>query len=248
MEDLKKEERVELPEGWNSGDNTWIKIDDFKNKKDGKIDDNDIEQKIKKFIKLLKDIDPSKMTGGITNFCFKFPSIVASIFGTQCSTITRSTKSKRLFSKKTTATINTNPFDYKNFCDAIFSFIDEKSGGEKATKQNYCLLFEMIFMQPGYIGDISSFSYEGTSKNLENYITKIFNKNEWTHMPIISSLFMKGLCLKIDKNDIKKYNLKFVLDTSKNDQAKEISSYGSIVIKRDGIVLDSKKNETEEQI
>ena len=248
MEDSKKEKRVELPEDWNSCDKTWIKKDDFKDKNGGEI--NDIEQKINKFIELLNKVKVSDFKGGITNFCFRFPNIVESIFGHKCDPMV---VKSGFFSKKTTK--STNPFDHENFCDAIFNFID-KNSEEEAKKQNYCLLFEMIFMKSGYIGDSSSFSYNGAEKSVEDYISNIFNRDKWTHMPIISSQFMKTLCSKINDKDIEKYNLQFVLsqasikqfswssDSAENDEVdrQKISSYGSIVIN-----IKEKEEETQKE-
>ena len=110
MEDLNREERVKLPEGWNSYNKTWITKDGFKDQKGKEI--TDIDDKIKKFIELLNNVDVSKFEGGITNFCFRFPYIVKDIFGTECKL-----QKGGWFGKDK----STNPFDYKGFCDAIFN-------------------------------------------------------------------------------------------------------------------------------
>ena len=104
MEDLNREERVKLPEGWNSYNKTWITKDGFKDQKGKEI--TDIDDKIKKFIELLNNVDVSKFEGGITNFCFRFPYIVKDIFGTEC-------KLQKIgwFGKDK----STNPFDYKGY-------------------------------------------------------------------------------------------------------------------------------------
>ena len=130
MEDstTKKEERVKLPEGWNSYNKTWITKDDFKDKKGKEI--TDIDKKIKKFIELLNNVGVSKFEGGITNFCFRFPDIVKDIFGTECK-LQKGNRVTRFWIKDK----STNPFDYKGFCDAIFDFIDKQSVKE-AKKQN----------------------------------------------------------------------------------------------------------------
>ena len=221
MEDLttKKEQRVQFPEGWNSYDGTWIKKDDFKDQKGKEI--TDIDDKIKKFIELLNNVDVSKFEGGITNFCFRFPYIVKDIFGTECKL-----QKGGWFGKDK----STNPFDYKGFCDAIFNFIDKNSRSDDAKKQNYCLLFEMISIKFGFIGSDDIFGYDGTLINIENHILYIFTQKAWTHIPIISSQFMKTLCSKIKYGDIEKYNFKFVLKEENNDQ--EVSSYGSIFVKK----------------
>ncbi|MBQ9491273.1 MAG: hypothetical protein IJU86_00645 [Firmicutes bacterium] len=222
MEDstTKKEERVKLPEGWNSYNKTWITKDDFKDKKGKEI--TDIDKKIKKFIELLNNVGVSKFEGGITNFCFRFPDIVKDIFGTECK-LQKGNRVTRFWIKDK----STNPFDYKGFCDAIFDFIDKQSVKE-AKKQNYCLLLEMIFMKPGFIGSYGNFEYDGTLISIENHVLYIFTQKTWTHMPIISSMFMEKLCSKITNTDIEKYNFKFVLKSENNVQ--EISKYGSIVI------------------
>ena len=217
MEDSK----VKLPEGWNSYDGTWIKKNDFKNKKGGEI--TDIDDKIKKFVELLNNVDVSKFKGGITNFCFRFPDIVKNIFGTKCEVQKGNFLTQLWIEDK-----STNPFDYTDFCNAIFDFIDKNSRSEDAKKQNYCLLFEMIFMKSGFIGSCDSFNCDGTLQNMEDHILYIFTQKAWTHMPIISSMFMEKLCSKITNTDIEKYNFKFVLKAENNDQ--EISKYGSIVI------------------
>ena len=231
MEDstTKKEERVKLPDDWNSYDKTWMKKDDFKDKKGKKIDD--IDKKIKKFVELLNRIKPLEFKGGITNFCFRFPYIVKDIFGTEC----KFKKEGVLF--KTNK--STNPFDYKEFYSAIFNFIDKNSGSEDAKKQNYCLLLEMIFMEPDFIGSYDNFGYDGTLISIGNHVLYIFTQKAWKHMPIISSMFMEELRKRIDSDDIEKYSVKFVLGSkSENEEeankfdTEEISKYGSIVINR----------------
>ena len=217
MEDLNREERVKLPEGWNSYNKTWITKDGFKDQKGKEI--TDIDDKIKKFIELLDKVKVSEIKGGVTNFCFRFPDIVKNVFGTECKL-----QKGGLFKKGK----STNPFDHQNFCDTIFDFIDKNSGSEDAKKQNYCLLFEMIFMTPGFIGYDDDVRYDSTLENMKDHILYIFTQKTWTHMPIISSMFMEKLCLKITNTDIEKYNFKFVLKAKNDDQ--EISKYGSIVI------------------
>lgn len=239
--DLKEEERVELPEGWNSYDEIWIKKDDFKDKNGGEI--NDIEQKINKFIELLNKVKVSDFKGGITNFCFRFPDIVKDIFGHKCDPMVVTTSG--FFGKKTTTTKSTNPFDYKDFCDAIFNFIDENSKNGEAKKQNYCLLMDRIFLGK-FIGYDGKLEYDNTKNVIQVKINGIFDKSEWQHMPMVSSVFMEKLYEKINSEDIKRYTVKFVLGSkSENEEDAnkfEVSKYGSIIIDTNSMNEENKEN------